>query len=96
MAELMKEIIHSACQVVGYSKDAAGGCNSSSVQGTSVLSATEFKMPVHYPSYSKREYEEMEEWRLDLLFSQYGLRFEGSLAEKRAYAIGAFLWPDQI
>ncbi|CAN1756929.1 hypothetical protein LINPERHAP1_LOCUS6330 [Linum perenne] len=89
MAELMKEIIHSACQVVG-------GCNSSSVQGTSVLSATEFKMPVHYPSYSKREYEEMEEWRLDLLFSQYGLRFEGSLAEKRAYAIGAFLWPDQI
>ncbi|CAN1337005.1 hypothetical protein LINPERPRIM_LOCUS37408 [Linum perenne] len=88
MAELMKAILHSACQVVG-------GCNSSSVQRTSVPPATGFQMPVHYPRYSKREYEEMEEWRLDLLFTQYGLRCDGSLAEKRAYAIGAFLWPDQ-
>ncbi|CAN0890820.1 hypothetical protein LINGRAHAP2_LOCUS16642 [Linum grandiflorum] len=52
-------------------------------------------MPVHYPRYSKKDYEAMEEWRLDLLFLQYGLCFQGSLAEKRAYAIGAFLWPDQ-
>ncbi|CAN1237691.1 hypothetical protein LINGRAPRIM_LOCUS1949 [Linum grandiflorum] len=37
----------------------------------------------------------MEEWRLDLLFSQYDLRFEGSVAEERDYAIEAFLSPDQ-
>ncbi|KRX12050.1 hypothetical protein T07_7614 [Trichinella nelsoni] len=39
----------------------------------------------------------MEEWRLDLLLKQYGLVSvsNGTLEEKRAYAIGAFLWPDQ-
>ncbi|CAI0460552.1 unnamed protein product [Linum tenue] len=52
-------------------------------------------MPLHYPRYSKSDYEAMEEWRLDLLLSQYGIRLGGTVDEKRAYAIGAFLWPDQ-
>ncbi|XP_019100974.1 PREDICTED: uncharacterized protein LOC109132950 [Camelina sativa] len=54
-----------------------------------------FKMPLHYPRYKKEDYEEMEEWRLDLLLSDYGLLafHDNTLNEKRAFAIGAFLWP---
>lgn len=54
-----------------------------------------FQMPLHYPRYSKADYDKMEEWKLDLLLKQYGLNFEGTLDEKREYAKGAFLWPDQ-
>ncbi|XP_050370632.1 uncharacterized protein LOC126788664 [Argentina anserina] len=59
--------------------------------------AAGFQMPLHYPRYTKADYEKMEEWRLDLLLKQYGLLavINGTLEEKRAYAIGAFLWPDQ-
>ncbi|XP_023553399.1 uncharacterized protein LOC111810825 [Cucurbita pepo subsp. pepo] len=55
-----------------------------------------FQMPLHYPRYTKADYERMEEGKLDLLLKQYGLRFEGTLEEKRAFAIGTFLWPDQL
>ncbi|KAK9084630.1 hypothetical protein Sjap_025041 [Stephania japonica] len=58
--------------------------------------ASEFQMPLHYPRYKKNDYENMEEWRLDMLLSQYGLSCEGSLEEKRSFAMGAFLWPDQL
>lgn len=54
-----------------------------------------FQMPLHYPRYTKAEYERMEEWKVDLLLKQYGLSFNGTLDEKRAFAMGAFLWPDQ-
>ncbi|KAL3736595.1 hypothetical protein ACJRO7_025525 [Eucalyptus globulus] len=57
--------------------------------------ATRFQVPLHYPRYTRAEYEKMEEWRLDLLLQQYGMNCRGSLDEKRAFAIGAFLWPDQ-
>ncbi|XVE87641.1 hypothetical protein DITRI_Ditri19aG0004100 [Diplodiscus trichospermus] len=52
-----------------------------------------FRMPLHYPRYKKADYEKMEEWKVDMLLREYGLSFEGSLDEKRAYAMGAFLWP---
>lgn len=55
-----------------------------------------FQMPLHYPRYQKNDYEKMEEWRLDLLLEQYGLRFDGCLDDKRAYAMGTFLWPHQL
>ncbi|KGN56014.1 uncharacterized protein LOC105434788 [Cucumis sativus] len=55
-----------------------------------------FQMPLHYPRYTKRDYEEMEEGKLDLLLKQYGLCFDGTLEEKRAFAIGTFIWPDQL
>lgn len=56
-----------------------------------------FQMPLHYPSYKKGDYEKMEEWRLDILLKQYGfLNFNGNLEEKRKFAIGTFLWPDQL
>ena len=55
-----------------------------------------FQLPLHYPRYKKEDYERMEEWKLDLLLKEYGLACNGSLEEKRAYAMGAFLWPDQL
>ncbi|XP_060184864.1 uncharacterized protein LOC132614427 [Lycium barbarum] len=56
-----------------------------------------FQMPLHYPRYKKVDYEKMEEWRLDILLKQYGfLNFNGTMEEKRKFAIGAFLWPDQL
>lgn len=54
-----------------------------------------FQMPLHYPRYTKADYERMEEWKVDFLLKQYGLSFKGTLHEKRAFAMGTFLWPDQ-
>lgn len=53
-----------------------------------------FRMPMHYPRYSKVDYEVMPEWRLDRLFQEYGLpvNVASTLAEKREYAMGVFLW----
>ncbi|GJN06478.1 hypothetical protein PR202_ga24207 [Eleusine coracana subsp. coracana] len=51
-----------------------------------------FQMPLHYPRYSKEDYEAMPEWQLDSLLSEYGLPVAGTLQHKRTYAIGAFLW----
>ncbi|KAF3320000.1 hypothetical protein FCM35_KLT22399 [Carex littledalei] len=55
-----------------------------------------FQMPLHYPRYKKEDYEKMEEWRIDQLLREYGLVVNGSLEEKRDFAMGAFLWPDQM
>uniref|UniRef100_A0A5B7BQI9 DUF7722 domain-containing protein n=1 Tax=Davidia involucrata TaxID=16924 RepID=A0A5B7BQI9_DAVIN len=55
-----------------------------------------FQMPLHYPRYKKADYEKMEEWKVDMLIKEYGLSFKGTLHEKRACAMGAFLWPDQL
>lgn len=55
-----------------------------------------FRMPVHYPRYSKADYESMAEWKLDNLLQQYGLPIRGDVAFKRRYAMGTFLWPDQL
>ncbi|EFJ24313.1 hypothetical protein SELMODRAFT_39596, partial [Selaginella moellendorffii] len=51
-----------------------------------------FQMPLHYPRYTKLEYEAMPEWQLDRLLEEYGLPVSGSLQDKRDYAIGAFVW----
>ncbi|KAK9158875.1 hypothetical protein Scep_005449 [Stephania cephalantha] len=53
-----------------------------------------FKMPLHYPRYTKKDYQEMPEWKLNGLLAEYGLGVEGNLAYKREFAMGAFLWPD--
>jgi hypothetical protein len=60
------------------------------------LSCEGFQMPLHYPRYKKEDYEKMEEWRIDQLLRDYGLVVNGSLEEKRDFAMGAFLWPDQM
>ncbi|GLT29134.1 hypothetical protein SLA2020_040200 [Shorea laevis] len=54
-----------------------------------------FQMPLHYPRCTKADYEKMEDWKVDLLLGQYGLNFKGTLDGKRAFAMGAFLSPDQ-
>lgn len=55
-----------------------------------------FQMPLHYPKYTKDDYEKMEEWKIDALLKEYGLDFQGTVDEKRRFAVGAFLWPDQL
>ncbi|KAJ8621623.1 hypothetical protein MRB53_030152 [Persea americana] len=56
----------------------------------------EFQMPLHYPRYTKADYESMPEWRIDCLLKEYGLPVMGDAAEKRKFAMGAFLWPSQL
>ncbi|KAF5742692.1 hypothetical protein HS088_TW09G00744 [Tripterygium wilfordii] len=54
-----------------------------------------FQMPLHYPRYTKKDYESMPEWELDRLLAEYGLAVQGhDLEYKREFAMGAFLWPD--
>ncbi|KAF2318878.1 hypothetical protein GH714_011454 [Hevea brasiliensis] len=53
-----------------------------------------FKIPLHYPSYNKKEYEYMPEWKLDMLLQDYGLPIQGDLGYKRELAISAFIWPE--
>ncbi|CAN4103931.1 unnamed protein product [Withania somnifera] len=55
-----------------------------------------FVMPLHYPRYTKDDYEKMEEWKIDVLLTEYGLNFQGTVNEKRRFVMGAFLWPDQL
>ncbi|KAJ4825997.1 hypothetical protein Tsubulata_027590 [Turnera subulata] len=52
-----------------------------------------FQMPLHYPKYSRSDYQAMPEWKLDRLLSEYGLPVIGSLEDKRKFAMGAFVWP---
>ncbi|GLJ18077.1 hypothetical protein SUGI_0319100 [Cryptomeria japonica] len=68
------------------------GAEEEMLQGGEVC---EFRMPLHYPKYSKADYESMAEWKLDILLRQYGLDVTGDVEYKREVAVGAFLWPDQ-
>ncbi|KAL3498960.1 hypothetical protein ACH5RR_041692 [Cinchona calisaya] len=54
-----------------------------------------FQMPLHYPRFKKSDYEKMPEPQLDCLLKEYGLPTIGDLNEKRKFAMGAFLWPDE-
>ncbi|CAK7325746.1 unnamed protein product [Dovyalis caffra] len=60
-----------------------------------VNGASFFQMPLHYPRYTKKDYQNMPEWQLDRLLAEYGLPVNGDLAYKREFALGAFLWPDR-
>lgn len=51
-----------------------------------------FQMPLHYPRYTRADYEKMPEWKLDCLFTEYGLSVSGDLNYKRDFAMGTFLW----
>ncbi|PIA54619.1 hypothetical protein AQUCO_00900882v1 [Aquilegia coerulea] len=55
-----------------------------------------FQMPLHYPRYTKKDYQDMPEWKLDRLLGEYGLPVTGNLAYKREFAMGTFLWPDVV
>lgn len=102
----LKWLLHSACYLLNEVHACAnGGVKTSDEEripkgkkGCEEIcnSASGFQMPLHYPRYNKADYQKMEEWEVDLLLNQYGMGFEGSLEEKRAFAMGAFLWPDQF
>ncbi|KAK1350610.1 Melanin-concentrating hormone receptor [Heracleum sosnowskyi] len=96
-------LLHSAYNIVlGYphvktTKEEVAKSMSLSFGNNTKTDVSNFQMPLHYPRYSKTDYLKMEEWRVDLLLQQYGLNFEAkNIDEKRAFAMGAFLWPDQI
>ncbi|KAF8084913.1 hypothetical protein N665_0693s0006 [Sinapis alba] len=58
-----------------------------------VASWSSFQMPVHYPSFTKEEYEVMSEEEVDRLLKLYGLPTNlGDLSCKKQFAMGAFLW----
>ncbi|KAI4296034.1 hypothetical protein L6164_036024 [Bauhinia variegata] len=105
MALTLRWVVYLACHVLGHSKDGTevkyeqvgrsySNAEEKSLKGLS-LQNSGFRMPLHYPRYKKSDYENMEEWKVDLLLKEYGLSFKGTLDEKRAFAMGAFLWPDQ-
>ncbi|GFP82538.1 hypothetical protein PHJA_000396800 [Phtheirospermum japonicum] len=58
--------------------------------------APDFQMPLHYPRYDKSDYEEMPEWQIDQLLKEYALPVAGDVNQKRRFAMGAFLWPEQL
>ncbi|GKU96718.1 hypothetical protein SLEP1_g9922 [Rubroshorea leprosula] len=53
----------------------------------------QFQMPLHYPRYTRADYETMPEWKVDCLLKEYGLPITGDVHQKRKFAMGAFLWP---
>ncbi|GLJ36196.1 hypothetical protein SUGI_0726580 [Cryptomeria japonica] len=55
-----------------------------------------FQVPLHYPRYTKADYESMPESKLDTLLAEYGLKAGGDVSAKRKYAMGAFLWPAEL
>ncbi|KAL6495554.1 hypothetical protein OROGR_030117 [Orobanche gracilis] len=71
-----------------------GGSSSSRANGPTVATreGCAFQMPLHYPRYTRAEYEAMPEWKLDCLLAQYGLHTAGNVDHKRKFAMGAFLW----
>lgn len=53
----------------------------------------EFQIPLHYPRYTRTDYETMPEAVLDRLLEAYGLPTANqSLDSKRKTAIGTFIW----
>ncbi|KAE9594756.1 hypothetical protein Lalb_Chr18g0057141 [Lupinus albus] len=84
-------LLRSACHVLGhpiYKDNTEKECNQigsySNGEGKKVeYPSSGFQMPLHYPRYTKAEYERMEDWKVDLLLKQYGLSFKGTLHEKR-------------
>ncbi|GAU47867.1 hypothetical protein TSUD_404380 [Trifolium subterraneum] len=98
---LIRWLLHSACNILAYPREEKiEGYPNGEVKSVKEVNdenpcSYEFQMPLHYPRYSKVDYEKMEEWKVELLLKEYGLSFKGSLDEKRGFAMGAFLWPDQ-
>ncbi|KAF2608892.1 hypothetical protein F2Q68_00044783 [Brassica cretica] len=60
--------------------------------GTTQNQSINFKIPLHYPKYTKSDYEKMPEWQLAQILREYGLQIIGDSNEKRKFVIGAFLW----
>ncbi|CAI9094274.1 OLC1v1029985C1 [Oldenlandia corymbosa var. corymbosa] len=70
---------------------------SGSSNGGAGSATTAFQMPLHYPRFKKADYEKMPESQLDCLLREYRLLTSaiGDLDQRRKFAMGAFLWPDE-
>lgn len=55
-----------------------------------------FQMPLHYPRFTRADYESMPEWKLECVLKEYGLPVTGNVEQKRKFAMGAFLWPQLV
>eukprot|EP00250_Pteridium_aquilinum_P011329 c19994_g3_i1 orf=304-762(-) len=88
---------------VGMGKGASARCRkpmystAEKVAGKDKSTCYTFQMPTHYPRYRKADYEVMPESLLDRLLEEYGLpvNVASTLAEKREYAMGVFLWNNE-
>ncbi|GLT79048.1 hypothetical protein SLA2020_505580 [Shorea laevis] len=96
----LRWVVHSACHILGHgNNNVEDGHGDTMIKKLNIgedcidMYPSGFLMPLHYPHYTKADYEEMGEWKLDLLLRQYGLNFKATL--DRAFAMGAFLWPEQ-
>ncbi|KAG6594704.1 hypothetical protein SDJN02_10674, partial [Cucurbita argyrosperma subsp. argyrosperma] len=89
----LKWLLHSTSCLLGNPIEVP--ISSQGKRGCEEICNSGFQMPLHYPRYNKADYQKMEDWKVDLLLKEYGLSFHGSLEEKRAFAMGAFTWPDQ-
>lgn len=74
-----------------------GGGEANNINGQYMTSTRsercgQFQMPLHYPRYTRADYETMPEWKLDCLLNEYGLPITGDVHHKRNFAMGAFLW----
>ncbi|KAF7148634.1 hypothetical protein RHSIM_Rhsim03G0198600 [Rhododendron simsii] len=76
----------------GPTTSEVGGGGVNGQQGREGICEGYFKMPLHYPKYSKSDYETMPEWKLDCLLSEYGIPVAGGIEQKRKFAMGSFLW----
>ncbi|CAH2069815.1 unnamed protein product [Thlaspi arvense] len=88
-------------QMIGYSNNMDQTSSCESTRNKMKMMKKEefpsgFQVPLHYPKFSKSDYEAMDDLSLDLLLKQYGISFEGSLDDKRVFAIESFLWPRQL
>ncbi|KAI4311451.1 hypothetical protein MLD38_036346 [Melastoma candidum] len=71
----------------------ANGCNKhDGIPRVDTMRKEEFRMPLHYPRYTRSDYEKMPEWKLDRLLQEYGLPTVGDVEHKRKFAMGTFLW----
>jgi len=93
--------LEAEAKVLPWEKPFSGSLNGNENEGFSSRNGggdgpCVFQMPVDYPRYSKADYESMPEWKLDNLFHEYGLPIRGDVAFRRSYAMGNFVWPDQL
>lgn len=73
--------------------DSSSDNNNRSSSWFASSSTSSFQMPLHYPNYTKEEYEIMSEEELDRLLKLYGLPTDlGDLPCKKQFVVGAFLW----
>lgn len=63
----------------------------SASKNKSVVCPISFQAPLHYSRYKEEDYEKMDKWKVDVLLKAYDIHYQGTLNEKWAFTMGAFL-----